>query len=100
MEASVWRNQVASKRGKSLTTQTDFMMCVTVEMSSVSELRRVIVSTCGELLVYMRIKPLDHATKMKFWLCLSKTAVDAVIGNILRSLPQAEFGRISPLLLT
>jgi hypothetical protein len=45
----------------------------------------------------MRIKPVDHASKMKFWLCLSKTSVDAVIGNIMRALPQAEFGRITPL---
>jgi hypothetical protein len=48
-------------------------------------------------MIYLRVKPLDRASKMKFWLCLSKTSVDAVIGNIMRALPQAEFGRITPL---
>jgi len=74
------------------------MMCITVEAAAVAELRRVIVSTCGDLMSYMRVKPVEHASKMKFWLCLSKTSIDAVIGNIMRALPQAEFGRITPLL--
>ncbi|SDY13976.1 hypothetical protein SAMN04515617_110129 [Collimonas sp. OK242] len=88
---------LSSNRKQTLPSQKDLMMCITVDAASVAELRRVIVSTCGDLMVYMRIKPVDHASKMKFWLCLSKTSVDAVIGNIMRALPQAEFGRITPL---
>jgi hypothetical protein len=87
-----------SSRKQALPSQKDLMMCITVDAASVAELRRVIVSTCGDLMIYMRVKPVDHASKMKFWLCLSKTSVDAVIGNIMRVLPQAEFGRITPLL--
>ncbi|MFJ2990307.1 hypothetical protein ACIPF8_20780 [Collimonas sp. NPDC087041] len=100
MQASASHFQLDPIRGKSLPTQKDFMMRITVDAASVSELRRVIVSTCGDLLIYMRVKPVDHATKMKFWLCLSKTSIDSVIGNILRTLPQAEFGRITPVLPT
>jgi hypothetical protein len=88
---------LSSDRKQTLPSQKDLMMCITVDAASVAELRRVIVSTCGDLMVYMRIKPVDHASKMKFWLCLSKTSVDAVIGNIMRALPQAEFDRITPL---
>jgi hypothetical protein len=87
-----------SQRQPTLSIQTDFMMRITVDAAAVAELRRVIVSTCGDLLIYMRVKPVDHASKMKFWLCLSKSSIDAVIGNIMRALPQAEFGRITPLL--
>ena len=87
-----------SSRKQALPAHKDFMMCITVDAASVAELRRVIVSTCGDLMVYMRVKPVEHASKMKFWLCLSKASVDAVIGNIMRTLPQAEFGRITPLL--
>jgi hypothetical protein len=83
---------------QALPNQNECMMCITVEAASVAELRRVIVSTCGDLMSYMRVKPVEHASKMKFWLCLSKTSIDAVIGNIMRALPQAEFGRITPLL--
>ncbi|PFH11565.1 hypothetical protein BCF11_4016 [Collimonas sp. PA-H2] len=86
------------RRHKHLPTQKDFMMLITVDAASVSELRRVIVSTCGDLMVYMRVKPVDHASKMKFWLCLNKQSIDSVIGNIMRALPQAEFGRITPML--
>ncbi|BBB69868.1 hypothetical protein UNDYM_5615 [Undibacterium sp. YM2] len=46
----------------------------------------------------MRVKPIDHASKMKVWLCLSKSSVDTVISHIMRALPQAEFGKITPLL--
>lgn len=87
-----------SYRQPTLPTHKDFMMRITVDAASVAELRRIIVGTCGDLMIYMRVKPVDHASKMKFWLCLSKGSIDAVIGNIMRALPQAEFGRITPLL--
>jgi hypothetical protein len=90
--------QFGFKRQQHLPTQKDFMMLITVDTASVSELRRVIVSTCGDLMVYMRVKPVEHASKMKFSLCLNKKSIDSVIGNIMRALPQAEFGRITPML--
>lgn len=89
---------LSDNRNKSQLAQKNFMIRITVDAASVSDLRRVIVSTCGDLMVYMRIKPLDHASKMKFWLCLDKASIDSVIGNIMRTLPQAEFGRVTPLL--
>lgn len=85
-------------RHKHPSVQKDFMMLITVDTASVSELRRVIVSTCGDLMVYMRVQPVEHASKMKFSLCLNKKSIDSVIGNIMRALPQAEFGRITPML--
>lgn len=72
------------------------MMRITVDVASVSELRKIIVSTCGNLIVYLRIQPVEHARKMQFWLCLSKAATGSIIDNIMRVLPQAEFGRITP----
>ncbi|MFZ6645713.1 hypothetical protein ACO0LO_08360 [Undibacterium sp. TJN25] len=87
-----------SYRNKPKAIQNDFIMRITVDAASVTELRHVIVGTCGELVSYMRVKPVDHATKMKVWLCLSKNSVDTIIRNVMRSLPQAEFGRITPLL--
>jgi hypothetical protein len=98
MQAAALPFHLRSNRNQSLAAPKDFMMRITVDAASVSELRRVIVSTCGDLMIYMRVKPIDHASKMKFWLCLSKTSIDSVIGNIMRALPQAEFGRITPLL--
>lgn len=75
----------------------DFIMRITVDATSVTELRHLILGTCGDLVLYMRVKPVDHATKMKVWLCLSKSSIDTMISNIMHALPQAEFGKITPL---
>jgi hypothetical protein len=98
VQAAVLPFPLHLKQHKHPSAQKDFMMLITVDTASVSELRRVIVSTCGDLMVYMRVKPVEHASKMKFSLCLNKKSIDSVIGNIMRALPQAEFGRITPML--
>ncbi len=85
-------------RSKPKALQNDFIMRITVDTASVTELRHVIVGTCGGLVSYMRVKPVDHATKMKVWLCLSKASIDSIIRNVMLALPQAEFGKITPLL--
>lgn len=78
--------------------QNDFLMRITVDSASITELRHLILKSCGELVLFMRVKPVDHASKMKVWLCLSKSSVDTIISHIMRALPQAEFGKITPLL--
>ncbi|MFZ6871572.1 hypothetical protein ACO0LF_05815 [Undibacterium sp. Di27W] len=78
--------------------QNDFVMRITVDAASITELRHLILKSCGELVLFMRVKPIDHASKMKVWLCLSKSSVDTIISHIMRALPQAEFGKITPLI--
>ncbi|MBI3731217.1 MAG: hypothetical protein HY254_23175 [Burkholderiales bacterium] len=78
--------------------QNEFVMRITVDSSSITELRHLILKSCGDLVLFMRVKPIDHASKMKVWLCLSKSSVDTIISHIVRALPQAEFGKITPLL--
>ncbi|MFZ6655128.1 hypothetical protein [Undibacterium sp. TJN19] len=80
------------------TTQNDFVMRITVDAHAITELRQLILRTCGDLVQFMRVKPVDHATKMKVWLCLSQSSVDTMTSNIMRALPQAEFGKFTPLL--
>jgi hypothetical protein len=96
-ETFFWSFPLVSNRCNPLSTQKQFMMRITVDAASVTELRHIIVSTCGDPVLYMRVEPVDHATKMKVWLCLRKASIDSIIDNIMRALPQAEFGRISPL---
>jgi hypothetical protein len=71
------------------------MMCITVDAAAVAKLRSIIVCTCGDLVTYIRVKPVEHACKMKVWLCLSEMSVDAVMSNIMHILPEAEFGKIT-----
>lgn len=80
--------------------QNDFVMRITVDSASITELRHLILKSCGDLVLFMRVKPVNQASKMKVWLCLSKSSVDTIISHIMRALPQAEFGKITPLLPT
>lgn len=74
---------------------TECMMLVTIKADSVADLRHLVMRTCGELIVFIKTQPIAHATKMKVWLCLSESATDKVMDAVMRSLPSAEFGRIT-----
>ncbi|HEY8100343.1 MAG TPA: hypothetical protein VIF82_06285 [Burkholderiaceae bacterium] len=71
------------------------MMHITIDANCVTQLRHLVMSTCGELVEFMRIQPIAHAKKMKVWLSLSKAAVALIMEAVMRSLPSAEFGRIT-----
>ena len=86
-----------SYRKPKKSTGNDFIMRVTVDAESITTLRHLILKSCGDMVLFMRVKPVDHASKMKVWLCLSKSSVDIIISNIMRNLPQAEFGKVTPL---
>lgn len=70
-------------------------MLVTINADSLSELRRLVMHICGRLLVFIRTQPILHARKMKVWLCLNAPATDLVMDAVMRTLPSAEFGRIT-----
>jgi hypothetical protein len=72
------------------------MMVITIDSNLVTQLRHVVMGTCGKLVAFIRIQPLAHATKMKVWLCMNKAAIDLIMDAVMHSLPSAEFGRITP----
>ncbi len=76
-------------------SSTECLMLVTIKADSVADLRHLVMRTCGELIVFIKTQPIAHATKMKVWLCLSEAATDKVMDAVMRSLPSAEFGRIT-----
>jgi hypothetical protein len=89
--------QVAAVAAPSLLSAAQRVMIhITIDASCVTHLRHLVIVTCGDLLEFMRIQPFAHATKMKVCLCLSKPAVDLIMDAVMRSLPSAEFGRITP----
>jgi hypothetical protein len=75
----------------------DCVMRVIVDAESVTQLRQLVLSNCGGRDFYMKVKAIDHASKMKVWLCLNKSSIDMLISKILATLPQAEFGKITPI---
>jgi hypothetical protein len=75
----------------------DCVMRVIVDAESVTQLRQLVLSNCVGRDFYMKVKPIDHGSKMKVWLCLNKSSIDMLISKILATLPQAEFGKITPM---
>jgi hypothetical protein len=71
-----------------------FLMHITVDTGRITELRRLVMHTCGSMLSFMRIEPVDHAERMKVWLCLPEPAIRLTMDAVMRLLPAAEFGRI------
>jgi hypothetical protein len=72
-----------------------FMMHIMIDADYVTQLRHLVMGTCGELVAFMRIQPVAHATKMKVWLCLGKPAIDLIMDAVMHSLPKAEFGPVT-----
>lgn len=71
-----------------------FLMHITVATDKVTELRQLVIGTCGGALSFMRIEPVDHASRMKVWLCIPEPAIRQMMDAVMRLLPAAEFGRI------
>jgi hypothetical protein len=80
---------------RSLPTEQGLMMAITIDSRFVTQLRQLVMGTCGELVTFIRTQPLGHTTKVKVWLCVSNAAVDLIMDAVMRSLPSAEFGRIT-----
>lgn len=72
-----------------------FLMHITVDAACLAQLRRLVVQTCGTMLSFMRVEAVDHAARMKVWLCVTEPALRLTMDAVMRLLPAAEFGRIS-----
>lgn len=70
------------------------MMHITVEAHSVTALRHLVMGNCGDVVSFMRIQSVAHGTKMKVWLCLTRSAASVIMDVVMRTLPSAEFGPV------
>ncbi|TFW28837.1 hypothetical protein [Duganella callida] len=73
------------------------LMQLTVETEALTSLRALVARTCGDALEFMRVEVCDHGARVKVWLCLSRGLASQVMVAVMRSLPGAEFGRMTPL---
>ena len=74
---------------------TQCLLHLTVDTCALSEFRRIVAQTCGNLLSFMRIQPVDHARRMQVWLSIPEPTIRTLMDAMMRALPAAEFGRIS-----
>lgn len=68
---------------------------ITVETQWFAQFRQLIMSNFKDYISFIRIEPIDHAKKMKVCLCFDGKIEDKLMTSIMRSLPSAEFGRIT-----
>jgi len=74
--------------------QPHCVMQLTVDTSSITALRQMVMRLCGDAMEFMRVAICADTRKAKVWLCISTTMATPVMDLILRSLPAAEFGRV------
>lgn len=74
--------------------QPHCVMQFTVDASTVTALRQLVMRFCGEAMEFMRVAICPDTRKAKVWLCISAAMASAVMDLILRSVPAAEFGRV------
>lgn len=70
-------------------------MQLTIDTSSLIQLRQLVMGTGGNMVVFMRAQPLVRATKMKVWLCVNAPIVNLIMNAVKHALPSAEFGHFS-----
>ncbi len=72
------------------------LMLITVDTGRVLELRRLVARACGNRLSFMRMQPIDHATRMQVWLRVAEPGVQKIVDAVTRALPSAQLGRVVP----
>lgn len=83
-----------------MATMTDTVPCptrllqFTVDSACMLDLRRLIVRHCGSMLSFMRMQPIEHATRMVVWLRVTEPAIRALMAAVMQCLPSARFGRM------
>jgi hypothetical protein len=75
---------------------TRFMMVITVDAEAMTALRRIVIATFGDMIGFIRIQTVNHATRIKVCLCLMAPIANRVMETVMQSLPDAEFGQICP----
>lgn len=68
---------------------------ITVETQFFTQFRQLMMSSFKDYISFIRIEPVDHARKMKVCLCFDGKIEDKLMTLVMRSLPSAEFGRIT-----
>jgi hypothetical protein len=77
------------------TPDSTCVMQLTVDAGAITMLRQLVMHVCGETLEFMRIALCADTGRMKVWLCVRSPMVGLVMAAVIRSMPEAEFGRFT-----
>jgi hypothetical protein len=87
-------NQPARRRAR---VPRSCLMQLTVDAGALTDLRALVMRTCGGAMEFMRVEACDHGARARVWLCLSRALAGQVMEAVMRALPGAEFGRMTAL---
>lgn len=87
-------SQSIAVRRSAAAAQPHCVMQLTVDTTTVTALRQLVMRFCGEAMEFMRVAICTDTRKTRVWLCISPAMAMPVTDLILRSLPAAEFGRM------
>lgn len=68
------------------------VMQLTIDARCLTQLRQLVMSIGGGMVVFMRAQPFARAARMKVWLCVHTSIVNPIMEAVMRALPYAEFG--------
>lgn len=87
-------SQSIAIRRSAASSQPHCVMLLTVDTTTITALRQLVMRFCGEAMEFMRVAICADTRKTRVWLCISPAMAMPVMDLILRSLPAAEFGRM------
>ena len=79
-----------NRRPRMRLAEQGMLMHLTVDSCDVTDLRRRVIAACGDMMLFMRIQPLSHASKMRVWILLQRQNIDLVVRAIKADMPEAE----------
>jgi hypothetical protein len=87
-------SQSIAIRRSAASPQPHCVMLLTVDTTTITALRQMVMRLCGEAMEFMRVAMCTDTRKARVWLCVSPAMAAPVMDLILRTLPAAEFGRV------
>lgn len=72
------------------------IMHITIDVSAVTALRRLVMRVCGDAMEFMRIAVGHDTSKINVCVCVSAGMAGMIMRAVLCDLPTAQFGRIAP----
>jgi hypothetical protein len=72
------------------------MMPIKVDAGLVTSLQQAVNGACGGVVRFLSVQPVIRSNSMKVWLAITRPAIERVMTTVMRTLPAAEFGRITP----
>ena len=72
------------------------MMPIKVDAGLVTPLQQAVNGACGGVVRFLSVQPVVRSNSVKVWLAMTRPAIERVMTAVMRTLPAAEFGRITP----